>query len=60
VSPDDQIRDVLPRLADGQAVAPGSYTVTVRKTGDLYGEARQWIVVVPPLPENTEVPALIY
>ena len=53
MTPDDQIRDVLPRLGDGQTLAPGTYTVVVHKKDDPYACGQEWIVVVPPVPENT-------
>jgi hypothetical protein len=47
MTPDDQIRDVLPKLEDGQSLAPGTYKVTVRKADEPYSCGQEWEVTVP-------------
>ena len=46
VDQDTRLADFLPKLADGQTLAPGTYTVTVRKADEPFSEAQQWTVTV--------------
>ncbi len=52
MSPDDQIRDVLPRLEDGVTLAPGTYQLLVQVKGKALALGQVWEITVPPVPNE--------